>query len=154
MLLPAEVASRLMAALRRAGQREIGGILMGEYLSPSRFRIAEVTIQRHAGSFAAFLRSVRFALEPLSRFFSRTGHDYQRFNYLGEWHSHPSFVPEPSGPDVRSMLEIVEDPQVGATFAVLMIVRLGTGGALDGTVTIFVPGGQMFRGNLIFEALQ
>src|SRR5436305_3382362 len=108
-LLPAEVASRLVAALRLAGRQEVGGILMGESLAPGRFRIAEATIQPHGGSFATFFRNVRLALKPLRRFFSRTGHDYQRFNYLGEWHSHPSFVPEPSGPDVRSMLEIVED---------------------------------------------
>lgn len=152
VLLPAEVASRLVAALRRAGEREIGGILMGEYLAPGSFRVAEATIQPHGGSFAAFLRSLGSALDPLRRFFARTGYDYRRFNYLGEWHSHPSFVLEPSVPDVCSMLEIVEDPQVGATFAVLMIVHLKTKNVLDGTITVFVPGGQRFRGNLIFEA--
>jgi [CysO sulfur-carrier protein]-S-L-cysteine hydrolase len=152
LILPAEVSSRIETALRRARWREIGGILMGEALGPDCFRIAEATIQPQGGSFSSFLRNVRFALDPLRRFFSKTGHDYRRFNYLGEWHSHPSFVPEPSGPDKRSMLEIVEDPRVGAIFAVLMIVRLGTGEELDGTVTVFVPGAQPFRGNLIFEA--
>jgi proteasome lid subunit RPN8/RPN11 len=151
VLLPAEVASRLAIALRHAGRREIGGILMGESLESGRFRIADATIQPQGGSFAAFLRNVRSALDPLRRFFIRTGHDYRRFNYLGEWHSHPSFPPEPSAPDERSMLEIVEDPRVGATFAVLMILRLGASDALDGTVTVFVPGGQRFRANLIFE---
>lgn len=151
VLIPDGVADQLLVALRRAGRQEIGGVLMGECLSPGRFRIAELTIQTQGGSFATFLRNLQLVLAPLRRFFDRTAHDYRRFNYLGEWHSHPSFTPEPSEPDVSSMTELVNDPDVGATFVVLMIVRLGDNDALEGTVTVFVPGGEPFRGELIME---
>ena len=150
--VPADVTAKLIQALRRAGRREIGGILMGECLAPDRFRVADLTIQSRGGSFAVFVRNVVQALDPLRRFFARTDHNYLRFNYLGEWHSHPSFRPEPSVRDVRSMVDIVEDPCVGATFAVLLIVRLGVAGELEGTVTVFMPGQSPFRGDLVMEA--
>jgi hypothetical protein len=88
---------------------------------------------------------------PLKKFFQKTNHDYRRFNYMGEWHSHPRFRPEPSGQDIRSMLEILHDPKVGATFLVMMIVRLSGQMDLEGTITIFLPGQQHYRGTLICE---
>ena len=53
----------------------------------------------------------------------KNGNDFGRFNYLGEWHSHPSFPVSPSTTDIRTMQAMVED--VGnIDFSVLMIVRL------------------------------
>lgn len=153
VLLSTEIVNRLIAALRRAGRREIGGILMGECLAPDYFRVTDITIQFRGGSFASFLRNIRLTLSPLKHFFEKTAYNYQRFNYLGEWHSHPSFTLEPSGLDIQSMQEIVEDHQVGATFAVLIIVHLAQNNALEGGVTVFVPGQPYFRGSLVMENL-
>lgn len=113
---------------------------MGECLAPSRFRVADVTIQRRGGSFASFMRRLGDALSALARFFRQTGEDYTRFNYLGEWHSHPSFSTTPSEKDVGSMLEIVGDPEVGANFVALVIVRLGERGLL-GSASVYWPDG-------------
>jgi hypothetical protein len=49
------------------------------------------------------------------------------------------------------MRDIIEDPAVGAHFAVLLIVRLGQDLTLEGSVTIYQPGKREFRGNLILE---
>jgi hypothetical protein len=47
---------------------------------------------------------------------------------------------------------IVEDPKVGANFAVLMIVQLdGQDGELLGSATVFLPGRQAIPGELVFE---
>jgi integrative and conjugative element protein (TIGR02256 family) len=145
-----QVRSKLIEVLRKSGTFETGGILMGECLAPNRFRITELSVSPKGG-FAHFVRSLVHALDPLRRFFERTGHQYLRFNYLGEWHSHPSFVPEPSDRDLQSMLQIVQDPDVGATFAILLIVRLRNRTILEGTVTVFVPGGAVFRADLLWE---
>jgi proteasome lid subunit RPN8/RPN11 len=129
---------RLEEALRSAGRRETGGVLMGEHVSEAVFRIKDLTVQRR-GSFASFVREVGAALKPLRRFFGETGRDYARYNYLGEWHSHPSFPTEPSRTDSESMWSIVEDPVVGANFAVLLIARLGSGGELEASATAYLP---------------
>jgi [CysO sulfur-carrier protein]-S-L-cysteine hydrolase len=148
--VPPEIRSKLIETLRKAGMREAGGVLMGECLAPSRFRIADLSIAPRGG-FARFFRNLAHALDPLRRFFDRTGHQYRKLNYLGEWHSHPCFLPEPSACDLQSMLKIVEDPEVGATFAVLLIVRLENAEDLEGTATVFIPGGAPFRADLVWE---
>ena len=152
ILLPHDVAEKLVSALQDAGRREIGGVLMGEHVSEGVFRIRDLTVQRRGGTFASFVREVRAVLAPLRRFFHETGHDYARYNYLGEWHSHPSFTTEPSGKDSESMWRIVEDPTVGAHFAVLVIVRLADAGELEGSATAYLPGRRTLKASLEAEA--
>jgi hypothetical protein len=147
LLLTSEIAERLAGALRDAGRREVGGVLMGEHVSEGVFRVKDLTVQRR-GTFVSFVREVGAALVPLRRFFRETGHDYVRFNYLGEWHSHPSFAPEPSPRDSESMWRIVEDPAVGANFAVLLIVRLGDEGELEGWATAYLSGRRRLEASL------
>jgi [CysO sulfur-carrier protein]-S-L-cysteine hydrolase len=97
----------------------------------------EVTVQRSGGSPVHFVRDPALNQEQLDDFFERTGADYTRFNYLGEWHSHPCFEPLPSGTDIRAMQSIVEDPAVGVNFLVLMIVRLTRWKQIKVSATVF-----------------
>jgi len=151
ILLPDKIEQRLIVALKEAGNREIGGILMGEHVADAVYRVQDVTIQRHGGTFASFVRVIREILNPLKRFFHKTGYNFTRFNYLGEWHSHPSSTLDPSSLDFETMWEIVEDPKVGANFGVLMIVRLDDADRLEGTATVYLPGHHTFKGELIPE---
>ena len=151
ILLPDEAADKLTKALKKAGNREIGGILMGEHVSENVFRVKDLTIQFQGGTSVSFTRFLEGNLNPLQNFFCETGYDFTRFNYLGEWHSHPAFVLEPSSTDCKTIWEIVEDSSVGANFVILMIVRLDDADQLEGTVTVFLPGHQIFKGTLIQE---
>lgn len=151
ILLPDETADKLTKALKKAGHREIGGILMGEHVSENVFRVKDLTIQSQGGTSASFTRFLEENLSPLQNFFRETGYDFTRFNYLGEWHSHPAFAPEPSSTDCKTIWEIVEDSTVGANFIILMIVRLDDADQLEGTITVFLPGYETFKGILIHE---
>jgi hypothetical protein len=115
---------KLSTALERAGVSESGGQLFGEQLAPSYFRVTELTVQSRRGSFASFIVDVVEAGRIALAFFRRTGHDYTRHNYIGEWHSHPSFAVEPSFMDSSTMRELVTAPEFAGSFAVLMIARL------------------------------
>lgn len=148
VILPRDISEQLTDALRKAGQQEIGGILMGEHLSGQTFKISEITIQRNRGTFASFERLFSGFSSALKGFFRKTSYDFTRFNYLGEWHSHPSFDVIPSARDSATMREIVSDPTVGANFVVLMIVRLYDT-KMRGTVTTYLPNGEYFRARLI-----
>lgn len=149
--LPADIALQITTALSKAGHREIGGILMGEHIAEGTFAIREVTIQRMGGTFAAFLRTVQDMIHSLGAFFRATNNDYRRFNYLGEWHSHPSFAPVPSGTDHQTMRDIIDDPEVGALFVLLMVVKLDQSQQLSGSVTVYQPRGGQSEGKLIVE---
>jgi integrative and conjugative element protein (TIGR02256 family) len=109
-------------ALAKAGRREIGGVLMAEQLEPGTFRIVDFSIDSVTGTAAHFVRSVEHHKKTLTEFYERTGADYSRFNYLGEWHSHPNHVPLPSSVDVASMEQLIYGER-DIPFAMLLIVQ-------------------------------
>jgi len=123
-LIPDSVVQVVNAAVRRAGRREVGGVLLGEHLGSDLFRVLECTVQMHGGTSSSFVRMPEAVDAALRHFYERHNFDYSRFNYLGEWHSHPSFALIPSCTDEQTMLGIVRDPDSHASFAVLMLARL------------------------------
>jgi [CysO sulfur-carrier protein]-S-L-cysteine hydrolase len=137
ILLPSPLIQRLLNELKRAGNREIGGLLMGEHVHAEVFRIVEISVQRSGGDQACFIRHPKDHQKALRKFFARTGNDYTRFNYLGEWHSHPSFAPLPSETDIRTMQTMAADPSVGSNFLILLIPRRDDAGRLQATATVF-----------------
>jgi hypothetical protein len=139
LLIPPDISSQLVKVLRKAGKREVGGILMGEHIGPDTFRVKELTVQRKYGTFASFVRIVDEITAPLKAFFDSTKHNYTRFNYLGEWHSHHSFSLSPSGEDHDSMRELIYDSQLGARFIILLLVKLNEGCCLESSVTVYQP---------------
>jgi integrative and conjugative element protein (TIGR02256 family) len=143
LLLPVSQIQSLKAYLRRASARETGGLLMGEQLAPDEFRVAGFSFSRRSGSIASFTRDMRAHQRTLEKFFRKTGRDFRRFNYLGEWHSHPHFPVIPSGSDVAAMQAIVNDRAVGATFATLLIVRLRRDDTLEIGPYLFIPGKRL-----------
>jgi len=151
ILINKEITSCLINELDKAKGREIGGLLMGEYVSENVFRISSLTVQKEGGDTNYFIRRIGNKVKKdLESFFEEYNYNYEKFNYLGEWHSHPSFPLIPSEKDQSTMWEIVNDPEVGALFAVLLIVKLHNG-TLRGSVNAFVPGFPIFQGRLIEE---
>ena len=151
LLLPPDIVARLVEALGQAKSREIGGILMGEHVTTDTFRVKEVTLQHKGGTFAAFVRIVAEIVAPLRAFFDATKHNYTKFNYLGEWHSHHSFALAPSGRDHMTMYDMVTDPELGAHFVVLLLVKLSDAGQLEGRVTVYQPDKPPCAGRLVEE---
>lgn len=137
--LPPDALATIRMACERAGVQETGGMLFGEHIGPDTFRVVEATV--HAvGRFASFVRVITDGFARLDAFFRTTQHDYTRFNYLGEWHSHPSFAVQPSGTDIATMQGIVDDPRTRALFIILMIVKLDGGHLLPGAWAFFPEG--------------
>ena len=150
--LPNQIQRRLILALEKAGDKEIGGVLMGEHIGEAKFRVVDLTIQEQHGTLAFFVRLVTDAITSLQRFFKQTGYNYRQFNYLGEWHSHPSLPPVPSSKDIQSMLEIVTDTDIGANFVILLIVRYKEAEKIEATATAFLPDSSYFECKLIKES--
>jgi len=135
--LAPNLEQRFRTTLRKAGRREIGGMLFAEQMKPDHFCVVDFSLDAYSGSHTAFRRDPRTHQKTLDEFFERTGHDFQRFNYLGEWHSHPSFSVHPSSEDVGTLSDIVQGKGSVITFAVLLIVRLRWRFLLDHSVTVF-----------------
>ena len=56
LLLPSQLIQRLLSELKRAGNRKIGGLLMGEHVRDEVFRIVNISVQRSGGDRACFIR--------------------------------------------------------------------------------------------------
>ncbi|MFM0132601.1 Mov34/MPN/PAD-1 family protein [Paraburkholderia sediminicola] len=138
--LTPECAARLLRELRRAGADEIGGVLATERVADRIFRIVDLSVQRKGGSFAAFSRDASLHKRFMRRFHDLTGHQYERFNYLGEWHSHPSFPALPSPKDVLTMHSLLEAPDQVANFLVLLIVKRSSACKLEASAHAFAHG--------------
>lgn len=152
LLLPPEIVARMIDALKQAGKREIGGIMMGEHIGSDTFRVKEITIQRKGGTFAAFVRVVEEIVGPLRSFFRATNRNYTRFNYLGEWHSHHSFRLTPSTQDDVTMSEIVMEPGFGAHFVALLLVKMNSS-EMEASVTVYRPNAAPYTGKVMQEGL-
>lgn len=148
LTLPHELRTTLETELARAGAREIGGQLFGEQLAPSDFRVLEASVQRRGGSVATFSVSKLHAWFSAVRFFRRTKSEFVRFNYLGEWHSHPSFEIFPSGRDDRTMRLLASHPAFKGTFAVLMIAKL-VNDRFTSRAWIFLPDGSHYKAEVV-----
>ena len=138
--LAPDIEKRLRKALRQAGRREIGGMLFAEQLAPAHFRLMDFSIDLYSGTHTNFQRDPRVHQQALDAFFEKTGRDFSRFNYLGEWHSHPSFAVNPSIEDVQTMVDLVENPRSAITFALLLIVRTRLRFWMGYSLTVFARG--------------
>lgn len=115
-------------------------MLFAEQLAPAHFRLMDFSTDLYSGTHTNFRRDPRLHQKALDEFFDRTGRDFGRFNYLGEWHSHPSFAVNPSVEDVQTMVDLVENPRSAITFALLLIVRLRFRFWMDYSMTSFTRG--------------
>ena len=148
--LPSDVQATLVSALTCAGARERGGILMGEHIGENHFAVRRTTVHR-PGTVASFLRRLGGVADTITKFCRSKGNDYTRFNYLGEWHSHPLFSVQPSSHDHASMREIATDRRVGANFVVLLVLRLRAG-QLEGSAHTYLPDGSVHPSELVLES--
>lgn len=134
-----EVRSRMLVSLKRARRREIGGILMAEQVSPGFFRIVDFSLDEKSGSTTQFFRHSELHQNALDSFFLRTGNDFARYNYIGEWHSHPNHHHAPSRIDILSMLDLIKE-EGDIPFAILLIVKRRWWSRLYCTAMLFRQG--------------
>ncbi len=147
VVLNSRCVNELTRELRAAGLNEIGGVLAAEQIGDGSFLVVDLSVQRN-GTHSHFERDPVQHREFIRAFHERMGHKPERFNYLGEWHSHPAYPATPSDEDFCEMQCLVEDAEQKSTFLTLVIVKLGMNGELRGSVYGFRPGLAPLRGRL------
>ncbi|UFW79903.1 MULTISPECIES: Mov34/MPN/PAD-1 family protein [Rhizobium] len=134
LILPGGIVETMKTMLVRAADREIGGILMARQIVPGQFEIVDFSVDELTGERAHFVRDHVFHNAFLDAFFERTGYDYETYNYIGEWHSHPRLPIFPSMTDLESMEDLVNGER-DIPFAVLLVVRSDVPGEFVATAT-------------------
>ena len=138
--------------LTRAGSREIGGVLFGEQIEEGEFRIVDATRQRlGGGTKLRFHRRGGQARKQILALHDRFGGDAKRFNYLGEWHSHPNAPVIPSIRDENTMRQLLADQAGAVNFLVLAIVRLTQSGTVEIGARSYLATGQTIACQVVPE---
>ncbi|MEW8288094.1 MAG: Mov34/MPN/PAD-1 family protein [Candidatus Thiodiazotropha endolucinida] len=110
--------------LVEAGNYEIGGILFGEQVDDSEFILLDITTQKNSRFCDSFVRDADEARRSICKFNEKYNHSYSKYNYLGEWHSHPNFTVLPSTKDKATMRMLLQHPDNKANFLLLIIIRI------------------------------
>ena len=140
-----------IVSLRKARHREIGGVLFGEHVGEADFSLLAATIQTRYGGHASFKRDGGKARRDLKALVNRFGGEPSRFNYLGEWHSHPTALAQPSAVDEITMYRLLRDPDTNVNFLVLLINRLNAEGKLELSARTYLASGQKLPCQLVIE---
>ena len=125
IILTNEVRNIILETCKKSGKREIVGMLFAQHFSTNEFKVLEVTVaMEYLGTMSRFIRGIVSGLRQLAKFYKYHNYFYSKYNYLGDWHSHPNFKFYPSATDDASMFKLLYDVEVGAYFLVLLIVKI------------------------------
>jgi integrative and conjugative element protein (TIGR02256 family) len=113
-------AGSTLGAYRAKRKAEAGGVLLGRvYESEIVIEAATIpSVADRAGTFF-FERSTRVSQEQVNHAWSSS--DGEQI-YLGEWHSHPQAIPEPSGRDRKMILNNLRQAKMEIDFLILVVV--------------------------------
>lgn len=147
LTVPRSQLAKLQVYLTQGGKREIGGWLIAEQIAPGEFELVGITVDLEAGTRDRFASLPEPHSEQMDRILLENSGRVGQVNYLGEWHSHPTFPPVPSEIDFASMTDMVANS--GPSFAVLVIVRLMDNASVQATITTFQRGHLPVAGRLM-----
>ena len=119
LIISKEIIGFIEATAAGSTQVETSGILIGFHHGKN----IRVTRATDAGpearrSQCGFLRDTSYCQLELNKEFSLSGADY-----VGEWHTHVIDLPRPSSGDLRTLSQIVSDPDYSfSSFAMILVV--------------------------------
>lgn len=149
LMIPRSQLEKMQTFLKAGGIREIGGWLVAEQIAPGDFELVGFTVDLEVGTRNRFASLPGLHSEQLDQLLKENSHRSGQVDYLGEWHSHPTFPPTPSTIDLAAMTNMVENS--GPSFAALVIVRLRDTASIEATITMFQRGQSPANGRLIIE---
>lgn len=123
--IPVNIIGLIREFCKSAKHCETGGILIGRYSADHTTAIISEVSPPPPDSRSGhswFQRGNKGLRQLLVKHWQGT----ERLFYLGEWHYHPLFVPEPSIQDQQQMEAISRDPKYHCSEPILIISTAGT----------------------------
>ena len=116
-----EGCERIKLLAKESGEIETGGILVGKYESNGSYLVERATEPgpkaiREGRRFEKDVDYCQMQLEELTRELG------ENTCYLGEWHYHPTTSNEPSGTEIKSLMEIAEQENYLIEKPIMIIV--------------------------------
>jgi len=119
VILSHSVYGKIIGECQRSGKIETGGILIGFYSEDMNNAIITVATNPTEDSKSyktSFLRGTKKLLEVLDNYWELGEY------YIGEWHFHPGFSPNPSNIDIMQMKQLSTNKKLKCSEPILLIV--------------------------------
>ncbi len=123
IIIPKKLTKKIFNQVKKGKLNETKGALFARKISDDIFEVDDVYIESKVGSFAfvELVNNKKYQVYQKS-YHKKNGYDYVNHNYIGDWHSHPSFELYPSSYD---MAEVKSDlKKSNAKFLVQVIVKI------------------------------
>lgn len=123
IIIPKKLTKKIFIQVKKCRLNETKGALFARKISDEMFEVDDVYIEKKVGSFA-FVELVNNEKYQVYQncYHEKSGHDYIHHNYIGDWHSHPSFVLYPSSYDIEEVKKDLK--KSNARFLVQVIVKI------------------------------
>lgn len=122
IIIPKLIAAKIYNQVIKYSPNETKGALFAKKISNELFEIDDIYIEKNVGSFAFVTLINNKKYQKFQKtYHEKNNNDYVRHNYIGDWHSHPSFELNPSSFDIK---EVKEDLKASnAKFLIQIIVK-------------------------------
>lgn len=126
IIVPEKMSKIILDHVKKYSPNETKGALFARKIDDETFEIDAVYIEKKVGTFAFVILENNCRYKKFQAVYNKKHHyDYKNHNYIGDWHSHPSFALFPSEYDKS---EVVEDlTKSNANFLIQMIVKENKG---------------------------
>lgn len=122
IIIREEIADRILNQVRKYSPNETKGALFAHKIDDNTFEIEDVYFEKRIGSFVFVSLENSLRYKKFQKEYDRKHHyDYRNHNYIGDWHSHPSFALFPSGYDSNEVVDELKESN--ANFLIQIIVQ-------------------------------
>jgi len=149
IIVPKNIVDSIFGAVEKAGVCEIKGALYAKYISSNCYEIEDVFISKNAGTSFFSNLIIGFSYHRFEKnYFKKHNNDFKNHNYIGDWHSHPSFECIPSEYDVKEAFDELRNSN--ANFLIQLIVK-NDGGKLIGNCFLYNDNESHEKCSLVIE---
>ncbi len=123
IVIPKKMCIKLKKELNRMGFYETRGSFFAERVNDDLFVINDIYFSRKQGTVSFIQMIIGSDYHRFQNIYHKKHKfEYKKFNFIGDWHSHPSFSCNPSRYDVKEAKDDLEHSN--ANFIVQCILKL------------------------------
>ncbi len=123
IIIPQKITKIIYNQVKKHSPNETKGALFARRINDELFEIDAVYLEKKIGSFAFVVLENNSKYKEFQKKYNKTHHfDFKNHNYIGDWHSHPSFELIPSGYDIKEVQNDLE--KSNANFLIQIIVKV------------------------------
>lgn len=106
IVIPKEISELLKKELDFMGQNETKGSFFAERIDNDLFEVNEIYFSKKRGTFSFIKMIIGDEYKKFQKkYHEKYSFDYEKYNYIGDWHSHPSFSCFPSTYDKKEAID-------------------------------------------------